>query len=163
MNKNAIEVFGSSSGICDMNKLHIKYWMFDNAMALLTAQLLKAKAKKGHKAWTHVVGVQSGGLPAAVHVAKHLGIYLSIYEPSKEVFWLREGNPLIVDDFFDSGKTVDNILCYINNSRLNSNNFAFAFCRLHRESASGFIPRFFGQGVTKNDGHLVFPWEPFEV
>lgn len=154
----------SSAGICAMIKTHVPYWRFDIAMAGLVDTLKKAKLRTK---WSHVVGISDGGLPAGVHVAKHLGLSFEPCDPKAlfNLYRVTAHCPLIVDDFFDTGKTVDFILNAVNKGafkkyQLTDKNFAFAFCRAQVESKSGFIPRYYGRLITKQDGHLVFPWEP---
>ena len=113
--------------------IHFNWNRFDSAVK-------KAATLYKDKTLTGVYGIPRGGLCLAVALSHHLKIPL---------LDLPVDNCLIVDDIYDSGKTLEKYKNYKN---------ASYFVLISKQD-----PTYFSSFITtKSDGWVIFPWENVE-
>jgi uncharacterized protein len=124
-----------------LEKYELMTWNdFDSACRLLTL-LVKSHEKIVNK----IYGIPRGGLVPAVKLSHLLKIPM-IYEENKI-----DENTLVINDIFDTGKTISSLKC-----RLNLKHKCMFASLYSNENAIGTIDIYIKE---KTDYWIVFPWE----
>lgn len=113
----------------------------------------------------HLVGVMRGGLPLMVHLSNMLHVKCSIVEyqtrdgDTKEPIWYnrpkdlpKDVNIVILDEIFDSGKTMKDVYFLVNDFYRNNN--------IYMQTLFGKKDNFKVQYLHEQDNRwIIFPWE----
>lgn len=150
-------------------KVRVDYTTYGKTVGLLTKRVERLGRRREYdRKWTYVIGFENGGLPAAVHISKHLGLPLHTVRPDgagSDLFSAFEDFfdevPLFVDDIYDTGKTAKRIMEWWNHNKdrkqVTPDDFAFVYARFGDDS---FKPTLYGARLYANQGWVTFPWEP---
>ena len=129
------------------NKYLVTYTKYGHLIDQLVKQIQSTVFADG---WglKYVYGIPKGGLPIAVHLAHHLGLYLIDNKPlfSEKIKTIGYRNILIVDDVADTGKTLEEYSM-------------FTSATLFYKKQSTVRPTYF---VETTDKWIVFPWETLD-
>lgn len=130
-----------------MSKYLVTYTKYGNLINNLVEKIKNCDFAKGHEL-KYIYGIPKGGLPIAVHLAHHLGLYLIDNKPmfSEKIRTFGYKNILVVDDVADTGKTLEEYSM-------------FTSATLFYKKQSTIEPTFY---VETTDKWIVFPWETLE-
>lgn len=124
-------------------------WSEIETLAEACAAMLEYKFCGLNKSFINIYGISRGGLIPAVlvsHKMKKLHSYIHTFNPTKD--WYLLDNSVIIDDIYDTGKTLDPLIQVMPN---------IVFCTLTHKKENNKI--LFQGRFIKPEKWSVFPWE----